>query len=234
MMKTRWLHMVMLTALSLAAGSCGLSPKEVRVVLGKHELCIPVENLRSHELPAWLKSATGLPPSKAILLIVGAEEVARHVEGYVPYYGDIPDNLLFSVESVDEKSRRWLLNPEMRVYSDAWYGRGLLDNRVVEPHASGFYKVRQAGIYSFWDALTIYPDSTQPAPTDPHSWFLAGCWGVTTASTEPGTQVNCLSKFVHEDLLFHVYLNEESLAVVEDVRAFVLQRVLSWKVADRV
>ena len=64
MMKARGLQMAMLTALALAACSCGLSRKEVRVVLGKHELCIPVENLHSHELPPWLQSATGLPRAR--------------------------------------------------------------------------------------------------------------------------------------------------------------------------
>ncbi|MCY4214770.1 MAG: hypothetical protein OXF68_14250 [Gammaproteobacteria bacterium] len=147
MMERRWAHLAMLAALVLATGSCGLSAKEVRMTLGKHELCIPAQNLRSHELPPWLKSATGLPPGNEILLFVGAEEVAHNVKGYVPYYGNIPDDLLFSVKSVDEERRKALLDPEMRVYSDSWYGRGFFDNRVVEPHASGFYKVRQTGIH---------------------------------------------------------------------------------------
>lgn len=204
------------------------SAEEVR--LGEHVLEIPFENL-AESMPFWLRLIPGLAPSRGeILLKIEAEEIAIKIPDYQAYEGKIKNNIFLRIEVLDEEALKQILDPEMHVYSDIWYGRGLFRNRIIEEHEkSGFYKVYKKGIKNFWSAVKILPDTTKPIPEDPFSFWVAGCFRSSTPMTKTGETTSCQSKFVHHDLLLDFSVNEINLRVIDDVKAELLRKILSWK-----
>lgn len=202
--------------------------EEVR--LGQHILKIPSRNL-IESMPFWLRLVSGLAPTHGeILLKIEAEEIAAEVSGYQTYEEKLKNDVSLRLEVLDEKALKQILDPEMHVYSDIWYGRGLFRNRIIEKHEkSGFYKVYEKGIQNFWSAIKIFPDATKPIPEDPFSFWVAGCVNLGTSMTKTRETTSCRSKFVYQNLLLDFSINEINLHVIDDVKAELLRKILLWK-----
>ena len=203
--------------------------KCVKVVLGKYELCVPKQAIHKPPFPWYLKGIEGkLPRSVSVSLIIGAQEAASHIEGFQTCDGRRSDTLYYMVELLGESEIAKLLDPEMHVYSDTWYGRGLMANRVVEAHETGLFKVRYDDSSISWIALKIYPESSRPPPERPFAWYMASCYETTSRLTATGDLTDCITKFVYDDLLFSVSFNGKNLGVVEDIRAMLADRFFSY------
>ena len=205
--------------------------EEVR--LGEHALKIPTENLVSSR-PFWLRLIPGLAPSHGeILLTIDADEIADEVPEYQVYDGKLKNNISLRLEVLDEKSLKQLLNPELYIYSDIWYGRGLYENRVVEKHTSPvFYKVYDKETNIFWAVLRVYPDMTIPLPDDPFSFWVANCVEHEAPMRSTGHIKSCQSKFVYDDLLLDFSLNEVNLHLIDAIKAALVQKILLWRKHD--
>ena len=208
--------------------------KEVQVILGKHALCVPQQSILNLSWPSYLKEVEDkLPRSTSVGLLITAKEAAGLIDGFQAYDGSHSRDLRFLVELLDEADLAAYLDPEMHVYSDSWYGRGLMANRVVEPHESGLYKVQAEGINVFWNAVKIHPDASKPPPRDPFSWYMASCSETTSPLTATGNLTSCTTMFVYDDLRFSVSFNGKNLAVVEDIRALLIDRFRSYVVDEQ-
>ena len=247
-------HLVTLVALLLAAGmsvarekpspvgtaegapwvnSSSSTQREVQVVLGKHVLCVPQQSILNLSWPRDLRKIEDkLPRSVTVGLLISPEEAASRIDGFLAYDGTLRNDLGYLVELLNEADLAAYLDPEMHVYSDSWYGRGLMANRVVEPHQSGLYKVQAEGIDLSWIALKVYPDASKPPPIDPFSWFMAACHETTSPLTVNKKLTSCTTMFVYDDLRFSVSFNGKNLAVVEDIRALLVDRFRSYLVRE--
>lgn len=215
-----------------AAGGCGLLDDEARVVMGRHEFLIPKGYILNSPLPQWLRSVADLPPSlPRVSLLIPAREVAAGIDGFQEFNGQLADDLIVGVELLDEDGLRTYSDPEMYVFSDPWYGRGIHKGAKVGLHPSGLYQV---GIgWSVWKVMKIPPDPSLPPPDDPYSWFIGSCREASTRLTRTDPAYSCTTMFLHADLRINVYLDGINLPVVEEVRAFVVERLESWSVDDR-
>ena len=215
-----------------AAGGWSLLPDEARVLMGRHEFLIPKGYIINSPLPLWLKSVADLPSGPPwVSLLIPAEEVAARIDGFQEFNGQLADDLFVGVELLDEDGLRTYSDPEMYVFSDPWYGRGIHKGAKVGLHPSGLYQV---GIgWSVWKVMKIRPDPSLPPPDDPYSWFIGSCRESSTRLTRTDPAYSCTTMFLHEDLRINVSLDEINLPVVEEVRAFVVERLESWSVDDR-
>ena len=200
--------------------------------MGRHEFLIPKGYILNSALAQWFESVLDLPPSPpGVSLVIPAEEVAERVAGFQQFNGRLADNLFVGVELLDEDGLRTYSDPEMHVFSDPWYGRGIYEGAEVGLHPSGLYQV---GIgWSVWRVLKIPPDPSVRPPDDPYSWHIASCHESDSPLADARPRYSCSSRFLHEDLLIDVSLDEINLPVVEEVRAFVVERLESWSVDDR-
>lgn len=217
-----------------SAGGCGLLHDEARVVMGRHEFLIPKGYIINSPLPQWLQSVADLPPSPPhISLLIPAREVAAGIDGFQEFNGQLADDLIVGVELLDEDGLRTYSDPEMYVFSDAWYGREGHAGGVVATHPSGLYQLRGAMWPAVWKVSKIRPDPSTPPPDDPYSWFIGSCSESSTRLTRTDPAYSCTTMFLHEDLRINVYLDGINLPVVEEVRAFVVERLESWSVDNR-
>ena len=173
-----------------------IETETMRVKLGEHGFNIPKKNILDPGFPFWLQFVPGLAPSaEGMLLTIDAEEMAARVEGYQVYDGKYKAFTSLIIEVPDDAELKTYLDPEFHIYSDAWYGRGFQANQVIERHdVSGFYKAYR-GDDTFWTALRMIPDSTQPIPTDPFSFWVASCVAGNSPLTQTGRITNCKSRF---------------------------------------
>ena len=207
---------------------------EVQVILGKHTLCVPQQSILNLSWPRYLREVEDkLPRSTLVGLLISAEEAAGLIDGFQANDGSLSDDLRFLVELLSGADLAAYLDPEMHVYSDSWYGRGLMANRIVEPHESGLYKVQAEGIKVFWNAVKFYPDATKPPPRDPFSWYLASCSETTSPLTATGKLTSCSTMFVYDGMQFSVSFNGKNLGVVEDIRALLVDRFRSYLVDEQ-
>ena len=222
------------TLLFVTANAHSLNLEKVEEIrLGEHLLEIPSKSL-AESIPFWLRLIPGLAPSYGeILLRVGADELAEEISGYQVYDGKLKNDIYLRLEILDEKSLKQLLDSELHIYSDIWYGRGLYENRVVEEHAgSAFYKVYNKETHIFWAALRVHPDTTIPIPDDPFSFWVAECVERGAPMTSTGHITSCQSQFVHDDLLLDFSINEVNLHVIDAIKVALVKKMLSWKKHD--
>lgn len=223
---------ILVGALAAAIG-CGLPPDEARVVMGTHEYLIPKGYILNNALEQWFESVADLPSSPpGVSLVIPAEEVAGRIDGFHEFNGQLADNLFVGVELLDEDSLWTYSDPEMHIFSDAWYGRGMYKDAEVGLHPSGLYQVG-VGWRSLWTVLKIRPDPSVPPPDDPYSWYIGNCGESSARLTRTDPAYSCTTMFLHEDLRINVSLDGINLPVVEEVRAFVVERLESWSVDNR-
>ena len=221
----------LLAATLVAASGCGPLSDEAKVVLGRHEYCIPKDHILNSPLPEWLKSVADLPPSSpSVTLYFPASEVARHIEGFRELNGQNPDNLIVGVRLLDADDLQTYSDPEMHVFSDAWYGRGGYEGAAVVPHQSGLYQLRGAMWPVGWRVAKIPPDPSERSPDDPYSWYMGSCFEGNYPLAETKPHYVCKTRYLHEDLRIIVSFDEVNLPVVEEIRAFIVERLRSWSV----
>ena len=233
-MSARIVRRFLLAAALAAVSGCGPFFDEARITLGRHEYCVPKEYILNSPLPGWLKSVAKLPPSSpGITLLFPADEVAARIKGFRKFNGQIVDNLMVGVELLDADGMRAYSDPEMHVFSDAWYGRNRYEDEVLAPHRSGLYQLRGVMWPVIWKVLKIRPDPSVRSPDDPYSWHMGSCYEVNSPLAEAHPQYNCSTKYLHENLQITAYFDEINLAVVEEIRAFVVERLQSWSMDSR-
>ncbi len=219
---------VLLTAISV--GTYAFDVEEMKLTLGEHQLSIPKSNIIDPNVPFWLRLIPGLAPSTGeILLLIDAEDIANQVEGYQAYDGELKNNIHLRISVLDVNALNQILDPQMHVYSDAWYGRGLLEGRTIELHEkSRFYKLYR-GDDTFWTAVKISPDASQPIPDDPFAFWVASCHKGEAPLTKSGFITSCLTKMVYDNLLLDFSLNGINLGVVDGVKTMLSRQLLLWK-----
>ena len=234
-MKIGWRRWGLIVALvAVLAMAWSVLREERRVVIGEHVLCIPKENILSSRPPIWAWGMSGVPPSPpGVSVRIEAETVAREVAGFQPYNGELADNLIVSIELLSEDERQSYSDPNMHVFSDPWYGRGLYVGRVSEPLESGYFKIHKPTIESSWRVFKVAPDATKPPPENPYSWYLGGCFNGPSRLTGTGYAISCHSQFFHDDLRFSLHFHGPNVPVVEDIRSFLVLQFEAWKVAER-
>ena len=211
-----------------SVGGCGLIDDEARVVMGRHEFLIPKGYIINSPLPQWLESVADLPPSVPhVSLLIPAREVAAGIDGFQEFNGQLADDLIVGVELLDEDGLRTYSDPETHIFSDVWYGREGYEDAVVGLHPSGLYQVG-VGWRTLWKVLKVRPNPSVPPPNDPYSWFIASCVQASSRLTRTDPAYSCTTWFLHEDLRINVYLDAINLPVVDEVRAFVVERLESW------
>ena len=205
--------------------------EEMKLKLGKHSLSIPENNIIDSNVPFWLSLVPGLSPSTGeILLLIEAEDIASRVEGYQAYDGKLKTDVHLRIEVLDEAALKQILDPQMQVYSDVWFARGLFNDRMVERHeASGFYKVYKKGIKNFWTVVKIFPDIAQPMPDDPFSFWVASCTEGESPMTQTGHVTTCGTKLIFDDLLLDFSVSGINLHVIDDVKTMLTRQLLLWK-----
>ena len=198
----------------------GADEDVVRVKLRDYVFHIPERNSMRGSAPFWLKWIEGLDDSSNVIrFTVPLEEVTQAI----PAFRSNRDFTAILAVLSDEELARYH-DPHWR-YSEMWYGRGEYEGRRVEALGeTGWYRVYHPVETKSWEVLRQRPDANTPLPDDPLSFYVAGC-----SLMVGGKTTGCLTYALFDRIVVDFWTKEDNLLVVDELRDFMIAKVLEWK-----
>ncbi len=203
----------------------------VEVQLRDYVFHIPERYSMYGATPFWLKwmleATPGLDRSSPMTrFTVPNEEVSQAL----PAYRFRPNGDFTAVLGVlsDEEVARYQ-DPEWGFHGDMWYGRRAYKDRVIEPFGeTGWYRMYLSPAKVHWDVVRQYPDASMPPPNDPLSFDVARCHNIVGVKT-----TSCLTYAFSGRIAIDFWTTEENLVLIDELRAFLMAKVLEWKQPDQ-
>ncbi len=225
---------VSLILMSIVLGTIILSTESpgnsIKFNLGGHVFHIPEKNSLEKGVPEWLRWLPGLDnSSNKVLIIFPAHEVSTAVDGYETDDGKYVEDVrgLLTVLNEDE-SRRY---EDPGQYEDLWKGFGSYEDRIVEKHKDGLYKVFRKSEYPYsWALLKQNPEVDRQTPDDVSDFWIAHCLDGESSVAASGTHTTCKTRVIRDDLLIEFNVSEQNISLIDEIGDFLVSEVTSWQV----
>ena len=224
-----------LLVLAVLLGAWWTAPEDapdayVKVQLRDSIFHIPARYSMHGMAPFWLKWIDGLDySSSAIGFRVPLEELRQAFPGYRRTHEMFA--VLF-VLTEEELARYHDSHNEYIKYTEMWYGTGLYEGGRIEPLGeTGWYRVYNRifgnSSRSMWRVFRQRPDPTLPLPDEPLSFYVAYC--SLTGPDDRTTSCNSYALSDSDRIAIDFSVEEEDLPLIDDLRAFLIAKVLEWK-----
>lgn len=205
------------------------SSGSLSVTLGTHDFEIPARYSMESSISNSLTALPGADDSsRDVLLKIPAAEISREIPGYDLGDDWLAEDIVFrlvaltpsEVDRYEDSSR----------YADLWFGRGTYHDRLVESYDDvRWFKVYRKMEYPYsWAVLRRFPRIDEELPRSSREFWVAHCLRKGAPRTSRGFHVSCQSFVLLGDLGIDFRLGEQNLPLIEQVTAFLLQRVEGW------
>ncbi len=209
------------------------------VTLGKHKFMIPEMNASlDSTIPWWLQVLPGLDDgSRDFLLFFPVEEIVQHIPAYRTRDGNYKEDIIAILSVLTDEEIRRHQDPNFGLWGEAWHGTGGFDHRLTERSEDGYYKIYQEIGYpnrwKRWALLTQNPTLGNPLPKRPEDFWVAYCSISNAPATSTGKHTHCSMYEFFDDIAIDFRLSEQNLHLISEVKKFLREKVLEWKVVDK-
>lgn len=204
----------------------------VTAKLGPYTFDIPKKYARQGSISRWITRLPGLDDgSRAFMLEFPAEELVDAVSGYQMRDGRYVEVIRAILNVLEPYEVARYENPDR--YRDLW--EKLLDDKdgIVEPFQNvGWFKVSSVPDDHLWEVVKVLPKNKVEMPKDPLDFWVASCrTGVGESPvTATGKIEDCLTYTFYDDIVIEFYISGQNLHLIDDVRAYLRDKVESWRV----